>query len=292
MSVVIAGITCQEVVHDYEEQYDVMQGPTAVKKYLVPNWSDRFTVIHGILGLSSVPLPGGLITLKLPMPFPELAAESTNALASMYARNVVCKGVGPPVQGANNIAFTSALITVNFGPYPWTFQGIDYMQIDPLNPYIWIEQHISFASEWITVPGTQVFFLSSGKPVGQSYGFKSPQASLTLTLKNIPYLPAQQIITAEQAPINSTTYLGVLPGYLQFEGGEDSRTQASDGTQTAELTLSFTARSIAPWDFIYNQANSGGTPPFWDQVSASAGGYVAVMKRSDISTIIPAAYTG
>ena len=289
MAVTIGGILCQEVVHDYSEEYDVLGGPSARKTYLC-NWSDRFTVVHGILGLSSVPLPGGLITLNVPLAFPELAAESSNALASMYARNVVVTGVGPPIQGASNIAFTSAKIQVTFGNYPWTFQGIDYFQIDPINPYIWVEQHIDFSGEFITIPGSQVFYKSNSKPVaGGQWGFFMPQADITLSLKNCPYLPAQQAFAAQSAPINSVQYLGLAAGYLMFKGMQDSRTHASDGTPTGEITIGFSARAIAPWDYTYNSANSGGTPPFWDQIVAADG--TNVIARSDLSQIIPAAYS-
>lgn len=305
MAVTIAGINCEEVVHEYEEEFDVLGGPSARKTYLCP-WANRFTVIHGILGLSSVPLPGGLITLNLPLPFPELAAESTNALASMYARNVLCKGVGPPIQGASNIAFTSAKLQVSFGNYPWTFQGIDYFQIDPVNPYIWIEQHMDFSGEFITVPGTQVYSSYNGKPISSNgsaqWGFYSPMIDVTLTLKNCPYLPAQQALTASGNPLNSEEYLGCAPGYLMFKGMQDDRTHAPDGTPTGNITIGFSFRSIAQWDCIYNALASspgnyyidggdpaGECPAFWDQVLDGPSGD-PVQGHSDLSQIIPAAY--
>lgn len=288
MAVTIAGITCQECVADYNESYDVIQGPAAQKVYLCP-WANRFTVIHGILGLSSSPLPGGLITLKLPMAYPELAAESTNLLASMYARNVVCTGVGPPVQGTSNIAFTDARIVVAFGNFPWTFEGIDYNQLDPTKPYIYIEQHIDFSAEWITVPGSSVYVTPAATtiPLNQAgqgqWGFFSPTATMTLTMKQVPYLPAPAVLNALQAPINSATYLGVAPGYLMFGGGQDIRTKSSDGTQTSDFTVSFMYRPIAPWDYVYVNG-------VWAQVTTSAGPGNPIIARSDLSTIIPSAY--
>ncbi len=286
MAVVINGITCQEVVHDYHEEFDIMGGPSAVKQYLCP-WANRFTVAHGFLGLSSASSPGALITLLLPLPYPELAAESTNTLASMYARNVAIEGVGPPVQGGNNIAFTSALITVTFGNFPWTFQGIDYNQLDPTRPYIYAEQHIDFSSEWITVPGAGVYVTvgMTQIPLSQAgqanWGFFSPIADMTITLKQVPYLPAPATLAALQAPINSATYLGIAPGFLMFGGGQDQRTKSSDGTQTSDYTLNFKYRPIAPWDYVYVRSA-------WRQVLDVFDN--PVIPRSDLSTIIPSAY--
>lgn len=301
MAVTIAGILCQEEVHDYSEEYDIQGGPSAHKVYLCP-WANRFTVIHGILGLTSVPSLGGLITLNVPMAFPELAAESTNLLASMYARNVVCTGVGSPVQGASNISFTTARIVVTFGNYPWSFSGIDFFQLDPTRPLIWVEQHMEFSGEFITVPGLGVYYATSGKQLGApngqaNWGFFNPIVDMTLTLKNVPYLPAQQVLTASQQPLNSVTYLGCAPGFLMFKGLQDDRTHAPDGTPTGSMTLGFSFRPIAQWDCVWSGIKSGTgaykptgtTPAFWDQVLSAPSGN-PVQGHSDLSRIIPAAY--
>jgi hypothetical protein len=284
MAVTINGITCQELVNGYTESYDIQGGPGARKGYLC-NWSDRFTVIHGILGLSSAPIAGGLITLRVPLAYPELAAESTNLLASMYARNVEVYGRGPPVQGASNVAFTSAEIYVTFGNFPWTFSGIDFFQLDPTRPYIWAEQHMVFSSEFITLPGSSVKFATSGKVLsGTPYGFNSPLQDMTITLKNVPYLPSASILNALQNPVNSVAYLQCNPGFLLFRGAEDERTKAPDGTQTASLTLSFSYRPIAPWDYTFD-ASAG----IWDKVVSTVGGN-NILNRSDLSLIIPSVY--
>lgn len=283
MAVTINGVVCQELVDDYSEQFDITQGPTARKGYLCP-WASRFQVAHGFLGLSSVPALGGLISLQLPLPYPELAAESTNTLASMYARTVEITGAGPPIQGLANIAFTSAKVYVTYGPFPWTFQGIDYFQLDPANPYIWAEQHIDYSGEYITIPGNKVFFKSSGKRLDADWGFFSPIADLTISLKNFPYLPAATVLNALQAPINSVSFLQVNPGYLMFKGLQDTRTKASDGTQTADTTFAFSYRSIAAWDQVYNGATNA-----WDQVVNASG--MPIIARSNLAALIPTSYT-
>ncbi len=287
MAVTIAGILCQELVADYIEGFDIQGGPTCTKFYLCP-WANRFTVAHGVLGLSSTSSLGGAISLNQPMAFPELAAESTYSLASMYARQIQIKGVGVPTQGANNVAWTNAIVGVTFGPFAWSFSGIDYMQLDSTRPLAWAEQHFAYSSEFITVPGRDVFYLSSGISLDQDWGFLSPLLDMTITLKNIPYLPAAAVLNALQAPINSVTYLGCGAGYIMFRGGNDDPVHSSDGTPLRDVSLRFTYRPIAPWDFVYNSANSGGTPPYWDQVVSA--GNTPVIARSDLSLIIPGAY--
>jgi hypothetical protein len=228
---------------------------------------------------------GGLITLNAPLPFPELAAESTNLLASMYARRCDIKGHGSPVQGTKNITFVKAEVYVTFGNFPWTFQGIDFFQLDPTHPYIWAEQHFDFAAEFITIPGRQLKYATSGKFVQGDWGFFSPMMDFSISLKGFPYLPAAQILAALAKPINSVPYLNVPAGQLMFKGAQDHRTKASDGTQTADLTLAFSYRNIAPWDY-----NFDGSTGLWDQVVTFVGGN-PVLQRSDLTPIIPLSYT-
>lgn len=282
MAVTINGIVCQELVQDYRETADIQAGFGATKSYLC-SWANRFKVAHGFLGLSTTALPGGTITLTIPLPYPELAAESTNLLASCYARAVDIRGVGSPTQGASNISYNYAVVTVTFGPFPWTFSGNDFMQLDPTRPYIWAEQHFTYSDEYITVPKTAAFFKTGTKPLDADWGFLSPKLEMSITLKNVPYLPAPAVLFALQAPINSATYLGCAPGYLLFNGGQDDPGQAADGTQTRDVTLSFSFRPLAPWDYVYNGAINN-----WDQVVTGAGN--PIIARSDLSTIIPAAY--
>lgn len=279
MAVTINGVTCQEMVGDYHEEYDIQAGPSAQKKFLCP-WASRFVVAHGFLGLSSVSAPGSLITLLAPLAFPELSAESSNTLASMYARNVSIQGVGLPFQGTSNIAFPQAIITVTYGNFPWTFQGIDFNQLDPTHSYIFAEQHIDFSAEYITVPAGQGAY-AGGNPLNQDWGFLSPLAEMTITLKQVPYLPAQATLAALQAPINNAPYLGVAAGYLMFGGGQDSRTKASDGTQTSDYTLQFKYRPIAQWDRVFVNGS-------WEQVTNSTG--TPIIARSNLAAIIPSAY--
>ena len=58
------------------------------------------------------------------------------------------------------------------------------------------------------------------------------------------------------------------------------------GTQTwPSLTLSFSYRPIAPWDYTFD-ASAG----IWDKVVSTVGGN-NILNRSDLSLIIPSVYT-
>ena len=283
MGVTVGGVYLDELVNDYTESYDIQGGPSCRKGYIC-DWPLRFKAAHGFLGLSTVPALGGLINLVVPRPFPELSLETSNAVGSMFARTVEIRGAGPPTQGSAASQWVKAILYVTYGPFPWTFDGIDYMQLDPARPYVWCEQHFTYSSEYITIPKAKVFYKSNPTtPLAADWGFTSPKLDMSITLKNIPYLPAQGVLNALQAPINKYSYLGVNPGYLLFNGAEDIPAHSSDGTPLRDVALSFSYRPIAPWDYVYN-----GAIPGWDQVVDSGGN--PIIQRSDLSTIVPSAY--
>lgn len=274
MAITINGVVCQELVEAFGESFDLTQGPSARKGFLCP-WANRYAVATGLLGLSNTTHVGGLITLQTPLQYPERT--------TMYAHQIEIRGVGTPTQGTAQLQWTNAVVSVTYQCLPWSFAGIDYMQLDPTHPYIYAEQNMSFSSEFITVPGKGVKFVTSGKPLDQDWGFMSPKLDMQITLKYVPYLPVVAILAALQAPINSATYLGVAAGYLLFNGAENHQTRMSDGTFTQDVTYSFSYRPIAPWDYTYDGANN-----IWDKVVGLGG--AAIIARSDLSTIIPADY--
>ncbi len=274
MAITINGIVCQELVEAFGESFDLTQGPTARKGFLCA-WNDRYTVANGLLGLSNTTHVGGLITLLTPAQYPQRT--------TMYAHTIEVRGVGTPTQGSAQIQWTNAILTVGYQCLPWSFAGLDYMQLDPTHPYIYAEQNFSFSTEFITVPGKQVKYATSGKTLDQDWGFMSPKLDMSITLKYVPYLPAQQILNALQAPVNSTTYLGCAAGFLLFNGAENHQTRMTDGTFTQDVTYSFSYRPIAPWDYSYDGTNNR-----WDQVVALDGSNV--LNRSDLSLIIPGDY--
>jgi hypothetical protein len=295
MAITIGGIVCQELVRpggqDYRENYSIQGGPTCTKSFLCP-WANRYTVAHAILGLNTVTsILGAGLTLVTPMPFPELSLESGNSLASMYAREVAIKGYGNPTQGTYQAVWPQAEVIVTYGPFPWTFGGIDNFQISFNNPYLWAVQNITFNNEFITIPGRSVQFLSTGTPLlGTDWGFNSPKIDFEIVLKNVPYLPTTQLLAAMVAPVNSLTYLGINPGYLLFNGPDTQNVQLADGTQGRDIGLSFSYRPIAPWDYTFNPKRTfSATYGWWDQV-VGPDGSTPVIARSDLSQIVPSAY--
>ncbi len=284
MAVTIGGVLCNEEVNGNSEQFDIIQGAQATKVYLC-DWNQRWQVVIGLLGLNSSVSIGGVITLQLPMRYPDFQQTST----SLYAATVAVEGIGVPYQNTYSVGYQAARITVNFRSFPWSFQGLsanDFnQQIDPTHPYVYAEQNLSFTSESITVPGTAVKFQSSGKKLADRlWGFRYPIVNMNILLKYVPYIPAAAIIAASEAPISSTVYLGVPAGQLLFNGCETHQARMSDGTYTQDANYSFSYRPIAPWDYEFD-----GSTGAWDLVVSAAGG-TAVQKRSDLSGIIPVYY--
>jgi hypothetical protein len=280
MAVTINGVLCNEEVNGNSEDYDVVSGPQATKVYLC-DWGQRWAVVVGILGFNNSVSIGGAITLQVPMRYPDFAGTA----ASLYASTVSVEGLGTPTQGTYSVAYGVARITVNFRSFPWSFQGLsanDFNnQIDPTHPYIYAEQNMSFTSEFVTVPGTQVKWLGSGVKLGnRNWGFTSPIVNFTIALKDVPYIPAAQIIIATASPINSATYLGVSAGKLLFNGAETHQSRMSNGNLAQEVAYSFSYRPIAPWDYDYDGATN-----VWDKVVDLAGN--PIRQRSDLSSLIP-----
>jgi len=274
MAITINGILCQEHVNGFQEGASWRDGGSARKGY-VCGWSDRWTVAYGLLGLTSTVSIGGVITLNAPLKYPEGPP--------MYVQMIEIEPHGLPTQGTNQVQWTNAIVWATFGFYPWSFSGIDYQQIDPSHPYIWAKQNINFTTETITIPGRMTKFASSGNSTGQDYGFPVAVAELEITLIKVPYLPAQEIITALQSPINSVTYLGCAAGTLFFRGARNQQTRATDGTFTCDVSYTFAYRPIAPWDYAYD-----GQAGAWNKVVDQSGN--TLIPRSDLSTIIPTYY--
>ncbi len=284
MAVTINGVFCNEEVNENSEQFDIIQGPQATKVYLC-DWNQRWLVITGLLGLNTTTSIGGVITLQLPMRYPDFQQTAV----SMYAATLAVQGIGSPYQNTYSVGYTAARITVNFRSFPWSFQGLSQNdfnnQIDPSHPYIYAEQNLSFTAETITVAGSQVKFQSSGEKLGSGspWGFQSPIVNMQISIKYVPYIPAAEIIQATAAPINSTTYLGVSPGKLMFRGADTHQARMSDGSLTQSIDYTFSYRPLAPWDYTYDGKNS-----IWDKVVALDGS--DVIQRSDLTGIIPSYY--
>lgn len=272
---IINGITVQEMREGFEEGVHD-QGPTATKKYLC-DWADRFRVANGLLGFSTGAGSGGSITMTSPMLYPESA--------NLYAREITIEGKGKATQGPVQIQFAQAVVTVNYGVSSWGPAPLPDMSIDPGMPFVYATQELDFAREMVTIPKSAVTLANGNKLKDLPYAFPIVQAIMTIGLQRVPYLPAAQVVTAMQRPLNSTTFLGVAPGYLMFNGCKSHRENQSDGSYTQNLTLVFAYRPVLRWDEVFDPNGTSGP----QQVRYNGA---AILLRSNLATLIPAVYGG
>lgn len=277
MSVVIGGVVCQEIVEGLEEGIHD-QGPVAQKKYLC-DWGSRYALANAMLGL--VHGQGGTnpsITFQVPQQYP----QSLN----MWAREISIKGVGQPTQGPVQLQFPKAIVTVNYAVPQFGYLSNPDQSLDPSNPYIWATQEIDFARQSLTIERSSLQLANGHKfATTQPYSLPLPTVIMSITLHKVPYLPAAQIITAIQKPLNNATYLGIGAGYLMFNGGKSHMEASTDGTYTQELTLNFAYRPLLRWDEVYDPDGVSG--PVQVQYNGAA-----ILLRSDLSTLVPSAYHG
>jgi hypothetical protein len=272
MSVTIGGVSCEEIVEGLEEGIDD-RGPRAVKKYLCA-WSGRYAVANTFLGLvSNTGGASGTTSLTAPLRYP----ESPN----LWAREILIEGKGKPTQGMSHLQFPQAIVTVNYGV--GNFSANPNMGLDPSQPYVYATQDIDFAREMVTVEKSALTLANGHKLKDVPYAFSLAQAVMTITLQRVPYLPAAQIVTALQRPLNVATFLGVAPGYLMFNGAKSHEEASSDGTLTRAITYVFAYRPILRWDEAFDPDGTSGP----QQVRYNGA---AILLRSDLSTLIPMAY--
>lgn len=277
MSIIIGGKSCEEMRDGFEESVD-SQGVHATKKFLCA-WADRLAVASGLLGFTSGTGSGGPVTTTPPMAYPEIQ--------NLYAREITIEGKGKCTQGTKQLQFTQAVITAHYGTSSgWSPLPLPNMSIDPESPYTFATQEIDFAREDVTIEGSSCT-LANGTPFSTPfpYAVPLPHAVLTIQLQQVPYLPAQAILLMMAKPLNNATFLGVPPGFLKFEGCKSHMEAMSDGSYSQNLSLVFKVRPVLRWDEVFDPA--GVTAP--TQIRYLG---LAILQRSNLATLIPAAYGG
>ena len=137
----------------------------------------------------------------------------------------------------------------------------------------------------VTLPKSSVTLANGHKLKDLPYAFPLVHAIMTIQLHRVPYLPAAQIVTAMQNPLNNTTFLGVAAGHLLFAGCDNQMNAASDGTYTQSLTYVFDYRSLLAHDETFDPDGSSGP----QQVRYNGA---AILGRSNLAALIPSAYGG
>ncbi len=274
MAITIAGILCEEVVADFSEGFDLVEGPMANKGFIC-NWSDRYTVAQGILGLNTTVAIGNFITIRVPMRYPEIPY--------MYAYQIAIKGIGPPFGSSPQFAFPYAMIMVNYKCTPWSFSGLDdqFNQIDPTTPLLYAEQNIRSSSEYLPIPNKGTRFEATGNINPNSYLFKIALVDFVITFHQQPYLLTSQILNLSGS-INDQQFLGVTKGSLRFDGVDTHRTHTTDGRSTTDVTLMFQARSLR-WDYGWN-VNSND----FERIVKPNGD--ALIPINNLSVVLPGAF--
>lgn len=271
MSLTINGVVCQELVDGLTEGIHE-GGPYATKKYLC-DWANRYQLANGMLGLVSG--TGGAISLFAPQQYP----QSLN----MWAREVYIEGAGQPTQGPAQLQFPKAVVTVNYGVPKFGILPTPSISIDPSNPIIYATQEIDIGMEQFNIPASAVQVLGPTAPLAKDVPVYFARAEIAITLHRFPWLPAP-LIFGLVGNLNSAKYLGCDVGKLRFNGGRTHLTASTDGTQTQDVTLSFSYRNVARWDYTFHPNGTSGWVAVEDRNSNS------LYTLSDLSVLIPSSY--
>ena len=248
MSITINGIACEEIVEGHSESINIMSGPSARKGFLC-NWTDRYTVAKGLLGLSTAVSVGGAITLNYPAVYPEINTA--------YCHTIELQPKGSPTQGTKQLTWPKCIVWANYGRLPFFANSLT--QIDPTNPQVFATQKLASSCEWYTIPQRGAHFKMSTKPINRDAGIRLSLVEIEITFKNMPYMPSPTAF-GKSGLINNATFFGVTIGKLLFNGLTTELTANYDGSYSLDATYSLTARSQR-WDYGFD-------PLFnrWDQI--------------------------
>lgn len=271
MAITINGVVCEELVDQFSESVDLLEGFSAVKGFLC-DWNSRYLVANGLLGLTTAVSIGGLITLYYPALYP----QQPN-VPGVYAHRIRIEPRGSPVGSTPQLIWPKAAIWVEYGRLPFFANSLQ--QIDPTNPLPYAEQRISVSVEYVTIPRQFTKFKTSGLPTGQNAGVRLGLAEMEIRFPSLPYMPSPVAI-ANAGLINNAPFLGVGTGKLMFNGVTTQTSANYDGSYTQEGTYSFTARTQR-WDYAFD-----GTSGVWDQVVGTSSG-TPFISSGDFTTILP-----
>ena len=215
------------------------QGPWAKKCYLVA-WGDRQQFAMDMSGLTSTTGPTSPWVRPKPYRYPDLVLSTP-----LYAKGVTTEPAGDVITGSSPIAFTSALITVDFGMLSYSVDFND----DPLflnslsqdpdenESLQYATQELDYGAEYAAIPGASVKYKTSGGPVTSTINKRSLVIQMSLTWHRYPVMPMSKIADFADT-VNDATFLGRDKGTVMFEGVKTVREMATDGTITQKVQMS------------------------------------------------------
>jgi hypothetical protein len=272
--VVIGGVECLELTEGLAEGIDD-RGPYATKKYLC-DWANRYALANAMLGFTrGTGGQGGSVQFTHARTYP----ESPN----LFADRVAIEGRGRPSQGTLQLAYPFAVITVEYGVPPWRMVGDPNAGIDPNTQFVYATQDIDSSVQLIPVPNSALTLVNGHRLDDEPFTMRIPNATISITLHRVPFIPWPAIWNCMQAPISDLEFLGIDPFYLFFDGAKTHEEFQADGSVGKTLTLGFRARAILAWDEVFDKDGVSGP----QQVLYNGS---PIYETADFRTLIPSNY--
>ena len=240
-------------------------GPWVRKKYLLA-WADSDAAANAIMGLSRV--VGGIagtIYRRGPQPCPEspnLLALSVDVQPSGQPQIPAAgSGVAP-----GRVNYDFATVAVEYGVWPYNFPD-EAAQADPYNymtpdqqAYPFCTFDVDYATEHVTVPNSQLLFVSDDAAVGSEVNIRVGCQTISATMNQVPYLPVQKLASLAGC-VNNATFMGFPAETVLFDDAKTRRTLSTDGGLTQEVTMIFRYRA-KNWNFVARNAYT------WERATA------------------------
>src|SRR5947207_3314373 len=160
---------------------------------------------------------------------------------------------------------------------PTTVNGVSCEEL------VYATQEIDIGLDSYTIPASAVQVAGPTAPLAKDITIPYARAEIAITLHRFPWLPAQAILNLAGS-LNSAVYLGCAVGKLRFNGGKTHMTASTDGSYTQDVTLSFSFRKIARWDYRFHPNGTSGWVALQDKGSNN------LFTLADFSPLIPSSY--
>ena len=256
-------VVLKECFEGYEAGIELTRGPYIQKMYLCPSWSGSFACVNSLMGLGTPP------TGRHQCP------ESPNLRCINAA---LVPRAEADFRNSGRPEFNMPLIKATYQVPTWEELVSDDPQgnqsfgneINPGQPYVFMEQSIDFDTEVVKLPGRTYGFsdgVVNDTPVAVSVGV----ADFVLIRRwqtTLPYVN----FTKYMNKLNTSTFLGQPRGQIKFRKGRTRRVFSDDGTRTQEVELHFKWREadhnnvIRPdnglFDTLFVGANIAGATPY------------------------------